>query len=490
MKSIDSETLSLYELIVGLEIHIQLLTHSKAYSGEANEYGQFPNTQISAIALAHPGTLPRANKKVLEYAVKLGIACNCTITKCNYYDRKNYFYPDLPKGYQITQDKTPICMGGKIYFKDSSSGEEKYVRLIRIHMEEDSGKLLHLKGIHETLIDLNRAGIPLLELVTEPDIRSAEEAYALLHEIRKMVRYLEICDGNMEEGSLRCDVNISIRLKGENTLGSKVEVKNINSISNVRRAIIYEFERQVMFLKENKHIASETRAFDFQTGRTVPMRMKEELNDYHYFPDPDLPPVVVTDEYLNRIKLAMPKLPREIFKRFIENYSLSSYDAGVLAEEKYFALYFEELCLETDNYKAAANWMIGPIKSYLNKQARSITQFPLKPIQICQIIDLVDAKKIHFSLASSSLLKKLIQYPDCSAQEIAEKFNLIYSSEKESIHSLIHNLLTQYPEKATAYKQGKKGVLGFLMGEIMRITKRKVNPKEASDLLVKELEEN
>ena len=388
----ESAVLDKYELVSGLEVHAQLLTKSKAYSGDANEYGHLPNTNISTITLAHPGTLPKPNIQVFTYAIKLGLACGSEMTEYNYYDRKNYFYPDLPKGYQITQDKTPICVGGGIHFK-MRHGEERYIRLDRIHMEEDAGKSIHLDGETETLVDLNRAGVPLLEIVCEPDIRSSEEAYAYLTEIRKLVRYLEICDGNMEEGSLRCDANISVRLKGETELGSKVEVKNMNSIRNVQRAIAHEFERQVAILEAGGTIVSETRTFNAQSGTTAGMRLKEELNDYRYFPEPDLPPVVITDEYLESVKSSMPSLPQALFKRFTDIYGLPAYDAGVLTEEKGIALYFELLCEHTKNYKAASNWMMGPVKSYLNELTLDIARFPLPPAAIGDIIALVDAGK-------------------------------------------------------------------------------------------------
>ncbi len=484
----DSAILDKYELVSGLEVHAQLLTKSKAYSGDANEYGNLPNTNISIITLAHPGTLPKPNMHVFTYAIKLGLACDANITAYNYYDRKNYFYPDLPKGYQITQDKTPICVGGGIRFK-MRNNEERYIRLNRIHMEEDAGKSIHLEGETETLVDLNRAGVPLLEIVCEPDIRSSQEAYAYLTEIRKLVRYLEICDGNMEEGSLRCDANISVRLKGETKLGSKVEVKNMNSIRNVQRAIAHEFERQIRILEVGGTIISQTRTFNAQTGTTARMRMKEESNDYRYFPEPDLPPVVITNKYLESVRATMPSLPQALFKRFTHSYGLPIYDATVLTDEKGIALYFESLCEHTKNYKAASNWVMGTVKSYLNELTLDIAKFPLSPIVIADIIALVDSGKISFGIASQRLFPALIASPETGAQAMTEKLNLIQDSTKDFIQPFIEQTLAKYPDKVAAYKEGKKGVLGMFMGEIMRMAKGKANPKKANQMLIEMLEQ-
>src|SRR5690606_294513 len=296
-----------YQAIIGLEVHAQLLTESKAYSSDSTEYGMLPNTNLSAITLGHPGTLPRINKTVVEMAVKMGLATNCNITRYNIYARKNYFYPDLPKGYQITQDKTPVCTAGHIVVKDAEDNDKR-IGITRIHMEEDAGKSMHLAGETETLVDFNRAGVPLIEIVSEPDIRDSVEAYNYLTEIKKLVKYLEICDGNMEEGSLRCDANVSVMLKGSTIYGTKVEVKNMNSFRNVQRAIEHEIERQIEVLESGGTVDGETRNFDANTGTTTAMRSKETLNDYRYFPEPDLPPLIIEKEWLERIKEIMPSL--------------------------------------------------------------------------------------------------------------------------------------------------------------------------------------
>ena len=306
-----SQALEKYEPVIGIEIHAQLNTNSKAFCSDINEYGAVPNTQTSPISLGHPGTLPRFNKKVINYAVRMGLACNSSITKKMHFDRKNYFYADLPKGYQITQDKTPICRGGEITIKDDS-GNEKNIGLTRIHMEEDSGKSIHDQDPFNSLIDLNRAGVPLIEIVTEPELKSSTEAYNYVSEIRKLLRYLEICDGNMEEGSMRCDVNISIMPIGSTTFGQRVEIKNLNSIRNVQRSIDYEICRHAATLENGQKIAQQTRNFDAASGKTIGMRSKESAHDYRYFPEPDLTALVLTDEYIEKVKVSLPPLPNEL----------------------------------------------------------------------------------------------------------------------------------------------------------------------------------
>ena len=347
MKSIREK----YVAVIGLEVHAQLSTKSKIFNGDSSVFGSSPNTNVDVISLAHPGTLPRLNKKVVEFAVKMGLACDCEISRITIFDRKNYFYPDLPKGYQITQDRAPICKGGFVEIK--SAGAPKKIALNRIHMEEDAGKSLHLDNESDSLIDLNRAGTPLIEIVTQPDIRSSEDAGALLTEVRKLVRYLDICDGNMEEGSLRCDANVSVMLVDAKEFGKKVEIKNMNSIKNVQRAIEVEIERQIREIEKGNSIISETRTFDVTTGKSFAMRTKEELNDYRYFPDPDLSPVIISDEWLAAIKATMPALPKELFEKFVSRYALSDYDAQVLTDSKDVAVYFDKVCAFTTNYKAA-----------------------------------------------------------------------------------------------------------------------------------------
>lgn len=475
-----------YTAVIGLEVHAQLMTHSKIFAGDNAAYGGEPNTQISVITLGHPGTLPKLNKKVVEYALRMGLACHCDISRENIFDRKNYFYPDLPKGYQITQDKTPICVGGFVPVK-TKDGEEVKIRLTKIHMEEDAGKSLHLENEPDTLVDFNRAGVPLIEIVTEPDIRTSEQAVAFLTEIRKLVRYLNICDGNMEEGSMRCDANISIMPDEATQYGQKVEVKNMNSIRNVQRAIEYEIARQITEVEKGRTIFSETRTFNANTGTTSGMRVKEELTDYRYFPEPDLCPLIISDEWLDKIKASMPDLPHELYHKFIEIYELPEYDAEVLTDTKEIALYFDALCQKTKNYKAASNWMMGPVKSYLNDGNLSIGAFPLIPEQIAEIIDLVDQNKLSYTSASQNVFPYLLEHPQKSALEAAHHLNLLQDSSAENIKPLIEAVLADFPDQVAAYKKGKKGLLGLFVGEVMKRSKGKANPRIANQLIKEEL---
>lgn len=476
-----------YTVVIGLEVHAQLLTKSKMYAADSAAFGSMPNTNVSVITLGHPGTLPKVNKSAVEYAIKMGLACDSEITRFNIFDRKNYFYPDLPKGYQVTQDKTPICKGGYVWI-NAADGGEKSIRLNRIHLEEDAGKSMHLAEEVDTLVDFNRAGVPLIEIVTEPDIRSSEDAYAFLTEVRKLVRYLDICDGNMEEGSLRCDANISVMLNDAKEYGKKVEVKNMNSIRNVQRAIDFEVERQIKMLEKGEVVVSETRTFDAGSGTTSSMRTKEDLNDYRYFPEPDLSPLVVSDEWLDSIKAEMPSLPRELFSKFVKQYKLPEYDAQVLTDSKEIALYFETLCGETSNYKAASNWMMGPIKSYLNELTLHISQFPIAPKQIAALIKIVEEGKVNFSTASQKIYPELIKTPDTPPLEIAEAMNLIQDSNTDSIIPIVEEVLAAMPEKVNEYKGGKKGLMGLFMGEVMKKSKGKADPKVASELLRSKLD--
>lgn len=483
---LDKSTREKYVVVVGLEVHAQLLTSSKIFSSDPNQYGAPPNTNISPITLGHPGTMPRLNKKVVEYAIRMGLACDCEITRYNIFDRKNYFYPDLPKGYQIMQDKTPICVGGGVYIRISDKPERK-IKLHHIHLEEDAGKSIHLEDEPETLVDLNRAGVPLIEIVTEPDIRSSEEAYAALTEIRKLVRYLDICDGNMEEGSMRCDANVSLMLKGATEYGKKVEVKNMNSIRNVQKAIDYEVERQMKLLEAGENIPSETRLFNATRGTTYSMRTKEELNDYRYFPEPDLCPMVVSDEWLEKIRAAMPALPHELWHKFVDQYGLPAYDAEVLTETKAMARYFEDLCHHTTHFKAASNWMMGPVRSYLNDHGCTIVDFPLAPDHLASLVELVAQDKVSFAVASQKIFPQMLRDKQRSALEHAQAMNLLQESNTDSIKPLVEEILSDYPKKVEEYRKGKKGLLGMFMGEVMKRSKGKANPKVANELLRKEL---
>jgi aspartyl-tRNA(Asn)/glutamyl-tRNA(Gln) amidotransferase subunit B len=477
-----------YEVVIGLEVHCQLLTSSKIFAADAAVFGSMPNTNVSVITLGHPGTLPKLNKKVVEHAIKMGLACGCHITRHSVFARKNYFYPDLPKGYQISQDKTPICLGGSVQIK-TRDGAEKSINLTRIHLEEDAGKSMHLAGETDTLVDFNRAGTALIEIVSEPEIRSSDEAYAYLTEVRKLVRYLEICDGNMEEGSLRCDANISVMPKGSPTFGTKVEVKNMNSINNVKRAIEYEIERQILEVEQGNSIQLETRLFNAANGQTYSMRVKETMNDYRYFPEPDLTPLVISEEWLHAIRQSLPSLPHELYEKFVTSYGLPAYDALVLTDNKEVALYFDALCRHTLNYKAASNWIMGPVKSYLNDAGLTMSQFPVSPEQLSELIWLIDTNKVSNSVASQKIFPAMLRQPGLSAPAIAESENLMQQSDTDSLQALINEILVSHPQKVTEYKKGKKGLLGMFMGEVMKKTGGKADPKLTSELLSKSLRE-
>ena len=475
-----------YEAVIGLEVHAQLLTKTKAYSSDENIYGATPNTKTSVISLGHPGTLPKSNSKVIEYAVKLGIAVSSKIRERNEYARKNYFYADLPKGYQITQDKTPICNGGVISIKDAE-GNKKDINIIRIHMEEDAGKSIHDLDPFNTLVDLNRAGVPLVEIVSQPDIRTSDEAYQYINEVRKLVRYLDICDGNMEEGSLRCDANVSVMLKGATEFGTKVEVKNMNSSRNVKRAIEFEVKRQVEILEKGGKVSHETRSFNAANNTTISMRHKEDANDYRYFPEPDLQPVIVTEKYINEIKQTLPPLPNTLFIKFTKEFGLSEYDATILVDEKGIALYYNELCNFTKNYKSAANFVNGSIKSYLNENALDISDFSISPARMASLITIVDDGKVSNTVATSKVFFEMLRTDD-DAEKIATDNNWIQESNSDALGEYIAQAIAKYPEKVTEYKSGKKGIIGLFMGEVMQLSKGQADPKLANQLLRTELE--
>lgn len=476
-----------YEPVIGIEVHVQLSTQSKAYCGDSTTYGASPNTQVSPISLGHPGTLPLFNKSVMDYAVKLGIACDCNIRERNEFARKNYFYADLPKGYQITQDTTPICTEGFVRIKDAE-GNDKKINLTRIHMEEDSGKSVHDIDPFNTLVDLNRAGIPLLEIVSEPEIKNGEEAYSYLSEIRKLVRYLDISDGNMEEGSLRADLNISVRKKGAAKFGTKVEVKNMNSFRNVQKAIDFEIIRQIDLIESGEEIFQETRTYDAAKNITIGLRSKEDAHDYRYFPEPDLVPVIVPKSYVNNVRETMPPLPYELFEKYTEKLGLSEYDAYVLTDNKAFALYFEEVIKYTANYKGATNLMIGSVKSWLNDQSVEIEEFPLPPASLASVQNLVDEEKISISTATQKLFPALLENPTADAAALCEQNNWIQQGDSDQLAVWVDQALAAYPEKIEEYRGGKKGLIGLFMGEVMKYSRGSADPKKASALLREKLD--
>jgi aspartyl-tRNA(Asn)/glutamyl-tRNA(Gln) amidotransferase subunit B len=477
-----------YQTVVGLEVHAQLLTQTKLFCGDSALFGGDPNTQVSPVTLGHPGTLPVLNKKAIQYAIKMGLACHSDIERVNYFARKHYFYPDLPKGYQISQHTTPVCKNGFVTIRLGET--EKKVRLNRIHLEEDAGKSLHDADDENTLVDFNRAGVALIEIVSEPDLRSGEEAYQYLGELRKILRYLGICDGNMEEGSMRCDANVSIRPEGETKLGTKVEVKNLNSIRNVKRAIDYEVNRMIGLVENGEKVIQQTRSFDAVTGTSFALRTKEQANDYRYFPDPDLPPFHVTDIMLEAVRATLPALPEELVSKYTTILQIPEYDARVICDDKESADYFEQLIAETASYKAAANWLLGPVRSYLNEQQMAAGDFPVKPAVLAGLIRLVDEGKLNFSIASSRVFPVLIKSPDADPLQVATQMNLLQNSDLGQIAGWVEEVLAKMPEKVDEYKKGKKGLMGLFVGEVKKISKGKADPKLTNQLLLEKLDKN
>ncbi|GAB3555781.1 Asp-tRNA(Asn)/Glu-tRNA(Gln) amidotransferase subunit GatB [Spirosoma fluminis] len=489
--TLSPEVFARYEAVVGLEVHCQLLTQSKIFAADANTFGAEPNTNISVITLGHPGTLPKLNRKAVEYAIRMGLACGSTITRHNIFARKNYFYPDLPKGYQLSQDKGPICVGGGIlvHVKDPETGQpyQTTIQIHHIHLEEDAGKSIHDGSDWATQLDYNRAGTPLIEMVTDPCIRTAEEAGQYLTEVRRLVRYLDICDGNMEEGSLRCDVNVSIRPKGSTNLGTKVEVKNLNSIRNVMRAVDSEFRRQVETKETGGLIIQETRTFDAATGRSFAMREKETMNDYRYFPDPDLTPVIVSDGWLADIQAQMPMLPAALFEKLTTQYGLPEYDAALLTDAKELADYYEAVCVYTTNYKAASNWIMGPVKGHLNEKLIRDRQFPVTAKQLAELIGLIDTNVIS-QTAAQQVFGLMVDQPEASPADLANAHGLVQNRNTDALQTLVEEVLSAWPDKVDQYHKGKKNLLGLFVGEVMKKSKGSADPKLVNELLAKTLQ--
>ena len=470
-----------YQPVIGLEIHAQLQTNSKIFASDPVLFGQNPNTLISAITLGHPGTLPKLNIRAVEFAIKMGLALGSKIASWQNFDRKNYFYPDLPKGYQITQDKTPICLGGSITVHLKAG--EKVLPFHHIHLEEDAGKSLHEGDNPFSFIDYNRAGTPLIEMVTEPALHSSEEAFAMVSEVRKLVRYLGICDGNMEEGSLRCDVNVSIRPIGTDTLGTKVEIKNMNSLRNIQRAIEHEIIRQTESLTSGIQIIQETRTFDAHLGITNSMRVKESMNDYRYFPEPDLSPLEITEDWLAEIKAKMPLLPWQQEKKLMEEYNLPAYDAHFLSESREMAMYFQSVYEHATHAKQISNWLMGPVKSYLNEHNLLIDQFVLSPENLAGLVNLVEKGIISHNLAVQQLFPLCIENPNKSPSEIVKEQKWSQEQSGDEMQEWVNQAIAAYPEKVKEYQQGKKGLLALFIGEVMKRSKGTADPKKVNQLV-------
>ena len=489
--TLSPDVLAQYEAVIGLEVHCQLLTQSKIFAADTNAFGAEPNTNISVITLGHPGTLPKLNRKAVEYAIRMGLACGSTITRHNIFARKNYFYPDLPKGYQLSQDKGPICVGGGIPItaKDPKTGKsyQTTIQLHHIHLEEDAGKSIHDGDEWATQLDYNRAGTPLIEMVTDPTIRTADEAGQYLTEVRRLVRYLDICDGNMEEGSLRCDVNVSIRPKGATHLGTKVEVKNLNSIRNVMRAVDSEFLRQVELTESGGRIVQETRTFEAATGLSYAMREKETMNDYRYFPDPDLTPVVISDAWLADIQAQMPTLPAALYQKFTTTYGLPDYDATLLTDAKELAEYYESVCLYTTNYKAASNWIMGPVKGQLTEKNLRDRQFPVSAERLAALIVLIDAGTVS-QTAAQQVFTLMSEQPGASPADLAQTHGLVQNRNTDTLQTLVEEVLAAWPDKVEQYRKGKKNLLGLFVGEVMKKSKGSADPKLVNELVTKTLQ--
>jgi aspartyl-tRNA(Asn)/glutamyl-tRNA(Gln) amidotransferase subunit B len=477
--------LNKYEVVIGLEVHAQLLTRSKLFCGDSVAFGADANTQVSAISLAHPGTLPVMNEKVIELALRLGLALNCQITRDHYFARKNYFYPDLPKGYQVSQHAAPICTGG--YLTIQQDGIEKNILLNRIHMEEDAGKSIHDLEDDYTCVDLNRAGTALLEIVTEPCIHSAAEAFSFLTGLRKLLRWLEVCDGNMEEGSMRCDANISIRPKGETRLGTRVEVKNLNSIRNVKKAIEVEVERLVSLVENHQTILQETRSFNADNGTTFSLRSKEEADDYRYFPEPDLPAFLISDEDITKARENMPMLPAALERKFKENYGLSDYDVSVICADKEDADYYQQLIQHSVHYKAVANWMLGPLKAWCNEHETGFRNFPLEIPALGALINFTETGAISFNVASTRLMQAAIENPHTPPDVLAKQYNLLQETDNDIVEQWVAEVLQSMPDKVKEYKSGKKALTGLFAGQVKKLSKGKADMQLVNQVLEKQL---
>jgi aspartyl-tRNA(Asn)/glutamyl-tRNA(Gln) amidotransferase subunit B len=474
-----------YEIVVGLEVHAQLMTNSKLFCSDSTLFGEEPNTQVSVISLAHPGTLPKMNKEAIQLAIKLGLACHCEIVTNNYFARKNYFYPDLPKAYQISQHTAPICRGG--YVEVSVGKEIKKVLLNRIHMEEDAGKSVHDIDENFSGIDLNRAGMPLLEIVTEPCIKSSGEAYAYVTELRNMLRYLKVCDGNMEQGRLRCDVNISVRKKGDEKLGTKVEIKNLNSIRFIKKSIEYEAVRLVELLEGGGEVLQQTRGFDEASSSTYAIRTKEDADDYRYFADPDLPLFLITEEMIDAIRKGMPPTQKQRVESLSKEYHLSDYDAAMLASNTELENYFKQILSYTTNIKSAVNWVLNPLKNWTVENETGIEESGVHPKSIAEMIMLIDEGKITYGIAAQKIFPELLKDTSFDVYEFAEKNNLILSGNNSDVEEWINAVLDKHPQKVTEFRKGKKGLIGFFVGEAMRLAKGKADAQQITDKLNEKL---
>lgn len=477
-----------YEPVIGLEIHAQMKTRTKAFCSCSTEFNAPPNSNTCPVCLGHPGTLPVLNKDLVEFILRMGFATNCQVTERSIFARKNYFYPDLPKGYQISQYDKPICHNGWIIINDKKIG------ITRIHMEEDAGKSIHDFSADETLLDLNRCGVPLIEIVSEPDMSSTDEAYVYLTKLRQLVQYLDICDGNMEEGSLRCDANVSVHLKGVSKFGTKTEVKNLNSFKNVVDALDSEITRQIAILERGDKVVHETLTFDAKSRSTAMMRTKEEAHDYRYFPEPDLVTVYIDKEWKNRVQAELPELPNARIRRFMKYYSLPLYDSEVLIQDKALADYFEKVCagLNTPgSHKTASNWIMTEVMRVLNENKIGISGFWISEKNLSSLIKSIEANEISNNIAKvvyNEMLK--CKDPGDKMQDpnyIVKEKNLLQLTDESEIENLVLKILKENPNEVSRYKNGETKLLGFFVGKVMKESKGKANPKTVNELLFKRL---
>ncbi len=476
-----------YEPVIGLEVHAQLNTKTKIFCNCSTEFGAPPNTHICPVCTGQPGVLPVLNKKVVEYAIKMGLATHCSIARVSRFARKNYFYPDLPKGYQISQYELPLAEHG--YVEILIDGETKRIGLTRIHMEEDAGKLVHPGSFTDTpysLVDYNRSGVPLIEIVSEPDMRSPKEAGAYLRTLRAILRYLEISDGNMEEGSFRCDANISVRPKGTEKFGTRAELKNMNSFRNVEKALEYEIERQIAALEGGETVVQETRLWDAAAGVTRTMRGKEEADDYRYFPDPDLLPLVVEEDWVEEIRQTLPELPAEKRDRLVEQYGIPLYDAEVITAEKAVADYFEECVTVCNVPKQVSNWVMTEVLRELKEGEREITQFPVTARHLGEMILMIEKGTISGKIAKT-VFAEMVATGD-SPEKIVQEKNLVQVTDQGAIEAVIDEVLAENPDQVERYKGGKTKLLGFFVGQVMKKTKGKANPQMVNTILKEKLD--
>lgn len=469
-----------YEVIIGLEVHAELSTNTKIYCNCTTEFGADPNTHCCPICTGMPGTLPVLNKKVVEYAVKMGLATNCKIANFSKQDRKNYYYPDLPKAYQISQYDLPLCENGHIDIE--VDGKKKTIGITRIHIEEDAGKLIHDAYTGDTLVDMNRCSVPLIEIVSEPDMRSAKEAVEYMQALKSILEYLDICDCKMQEGSLRCDVNLSVRPVGQKEFGTRTETKNLNSFKAIQNSIEFEIKRQIEVLENGGTIYQETRRFDDTKGEGYAMRTKEEANDYRYFPEPDLAPIVLSDEYINSIKESLPELPNVKKERYLKEYNLSLYDANILTMSIKTANYFENVVKKCNNPKMVANWIMGDFARLLNENDISIDESRIGEENLASLIDLIDKGTISSKIAKTVFEEMFNTGKE--AKQIVEEKGLVQISDEGAIKEIVEKVVENNPQSIIDYKAGRDRALGFLVGQVMKESKGKANPGLVNKLLL------